>query len=82
MSPESLCSILDGFKKNLLAYLLQGFTHGFQIGCVGLPPQRGEVVSNLKSADEFAEVIDRKIARVGIGSNTWGLQRSANLSTV
>ena len=63
MSPESLCSILDGFKKNLLAYLLQGFTHGFQIGCVGLPPQRGEVVSNLKSADEFAEVIDRKIAK-------------------
>ena len=38
------------------------FTHGFQIGCV-VVPQRGEVVSNLKSADEFAGVIDRKIVK-------------------
>ena len=63
VSPEALCSILDGYDNNLVAYLLHGFTHGFQIGCVGLPPQRGEVVSNLKSADEFAEVIDRKLAK-------------------
>ena len=63
MSPETLGSILDGYDNNLVAYLLHGFTHGFQIGCVGLPPQRGEVVSNLKSADEFAEVIDQKLAK-------------------
>ena len=60
MSPEALCSILD---NNLVAFLLHGFTHGFQIGCVGLLPQRGEVVSNLKSADEFAEIIDWKLAK-------------------
>ena len=46
-----------------MVYLLHGFTHGFQIGCVGLPPQRGEVVSNVKAADEFAEVIYRKLAK-------------------
>ena len=63
VSPETLGSILDGYDNNLVAYLLHGFTHGFQIGCVGLPPQRGEVVSNLKSADEFAEVIDQKLAK-------------------
>ena len=42
---------------------MHGFTHGFQIGCVGLPPQRGKAVSKLKSADKFAEVIDRKLAK-------------------
>ena len=63
MSPEALYSILDGYDNNLVAYLIHGFTHGFQIGCVGLPSKRGEVVSNLKSADEFAGVIDHKIAK-------------------
>ena len=63
VSLEALCSILDGYDNNLMAYILYGFTHVFQIDCVGLPPQRGEVVINLKSADEFAEVIDRKLAK-------------------
>ena len=76
VSPETLCSILDGYDNNLVAYLLHGFTHGFHIGCVGLPPQQREVVTNLKSADEFAKVIDRKLAK------ELALGRSANLSTV
>ena len=42
VSPEALCSILDGYDNNLVAYLLHGFTHGFQIACVGLPHSEGK----------------------------------------
>ena len=45
------------------AYLIHDFTYGFQIGCFGVPPRDNTQVGNLKSADEFSEVIDRKLSK-------------------
>ena len=42
---------------------MNGFTFGFQIGCVGVPPQPTSVIRNLHSADTFSSVIDRKITK-------------------
>ena len=63
VSPVALCKLLTGYDVNLAAYLVHGFTYGFRIGCIGLPPQHQGVVHNLKSSDEFSEVIDSKIAK-------------------
>ena len=63
VSPVALSKLLTGYDVNLAAYLVHGFTYGFRIGCIGLPPQLPGVVHNLKSSEEFSEVIDRKIAK-------------------
>ncbi|RLJ22836.1 hypothetical protein DJ031_00175 [bacterium endosymbiont of Escarpia laminata] len=52
----------------MIEYLLQGFTSGFSIGCIGLPPQLNVGMRNLKSADEFPGVIDHKLSKeLGLG---------------
>ncbi|MEG7525329.1 MAG: hypothetical protein M3H12_19965, partial [Chromatiales bacterium] len=71
-SPVSLAAlkkILQGYDATIVNYLLHGFTSGFSVGCIGLPPQLSNVgVSNLKSTDEFPGVIDRKLAKeLGLG---------------
>ena len=43
--------------------MIHGFTYGFQIGCFGVPPRDNTQVGNLKSADEFSGVIDRKLSK-------------------
>ena len=63
VSPVARCKLLTGYDVKLAAYLVHGFTYGFRIGCIGLPPQHQGVVHDLKSSDEFSEVIDRKIAK-------------------
>ena len=63
VSPVALSKLLTGYDVNLAAYHVHGFTYGFRIGCIGLPPQLPGVVHNLKSSEEFSEVIDRKIAK-------------------
>ena len=56
-----LQQILHGYHRQ--AYLIHGFTYGFQIGCFGVPPRDNTQVGNLKSADEFSGVIDRKLSK-------------------
>ena len=61
--PITLASALHGYNNNLVSYLVHGFTFGFQIGCVGVPPPPTSGIRNLHSADTFSSVIDRKIAK-------------------
>ena len=55
--------MLQGYDVTSLAYLIHGFTFGFRIGCIGLPRQCSTGVGNLKSAYDFPEVIDTKLAK-------------------
>ena len=63
VSPDALRDVLVDYNRNIVAYLLNGFQHGFRIGCFGLPAQLAKGVTNLKSAVEFPAVIDSKIAK-------------------
>ena len=46
--------------SELRNYLVHGFTYGFTIGCLNLPVHFD--INNLKSADEYAYIIDKKVA--------------------
>ena len=61
--PITLASALHGCNNNLVSYLVHGFTFGFQIGCVGVPPPPTSVIRNRQSADTFSTVIDRKLTK-------------------
>ena len=61
--PITLASALHGHTDNLVSYLVHGFTFGFQIGCVGVPPPPTSVIRNLQSADTFSTVINRKLTK-------------------
>ena len=61
--PIALASALHGYNDNLVSYLVHGFTFGFQIGCVGVPPLPTSVIRNLQSANTFSAVIDRKLTK-------------------
>ena len=63
VSPDALRYVLVGYNRNIVEYLLNGFQHGFRIGCFGLPAQQDKRVTNLKSAVEFPAVVDNKIAK-------------------
>ena len=63
VSPDALRYVLVGYNHNIVKYLLNGFQHGFRIGCFGLPAQQAKGVTNLKSAVEFPAVVDSKIAK-------------------
>ena len=63
VSPDALRYFLVGCNRNIVEYLLNGFQHGFRIGCFGLPAQQAKRVTNLKSAIEFPAVVDNKIAK-------------------
>ena len=63
VSPDALRYFLVGYNRNIVEYLLNGFQHGFRIGCFGLPAQQAKRVTNLKSAIEFPAVADNNIAK-------------------
>ena len=63
VSPDALRYVLVGYNRNIVEYLLNGFQHGFRIGCFGLPAQQDKRVTNLKSAVEFPAVVDKKKAK-------------------
>ena len=64
VSLVALQHLLHGYNPTILHYLLHGFSSGFSVGCIGLPPQvNTAAVTNLKSASEFPEVIDLKLAK-------------------
>ena len=63
VSHTVLSKALIGYHPNVVTYLVNGFKHGFRLGCYNLPQQECPVVRNLKSADEFPAVIDQKIQK-------------------
>lgn len=63
VSPAVLHERLTGYDSDLRKYLVHGFSYGFKIGCFDLPTQFDVNVCNLKSADEYPQVIDKKIAK-------------------
>ena len=63
VSPSVLHDMLVGYDCDLHHYLVHGFSHGFCIGCFGLPPQPEVHKGNLQSAEEYSGVIDAKIVK-------------------
>lgn len=63
VSFTTLSKFLIGYDPSIVAYLINGFKQGFRLGCYGLPKQANKDVRNLKSADEFPNIIDRKIRK-------------------
>ena len=60
VSPTALKGVLVGYDGLKSQYLVNGFRSGFAIRCYGLPVQK-QVVTNMKSAFDFPNVIDRKL---------------------
>lgn len=58
-----LCQVLQGYDTCKSAYLVNGFRYGFQIGCLSIPAQACRLVTNLRSAFTFPQVIDAKIKK-------------------
>ena len=66
-SPSPVCPTilqdkLTGYDSELRNYLVRGFTYGFTIGCLDLPVHFDINMCNLKSADDCAYIIDKKVA--------------------
>ena len=66
-SPSPVCPMilqdkLTGYDSELRNYLVRWFTYGFTIGCLDLPVHFDINMCNLKSADDYAYIIDKKVA--------------------
>lgn len=53
---ESLSRVLEGYDPQKLQFLIEGFSQGFRLGCVGLPTQT--LSRNHKSTSEYPSVIE------------------------
>lgn len=58
---KNLLAVLQGYEKEKLRVLLEGFSYGFHLGCTDLP--RSKVSRNHKSAIEHPSVIQDFIAQ-------------------
>ena len=63
VSPTALENVLKGYDASKIQYLVNGFTSGFEIGCLDIPVQKGEGVKNMKSAFDFPQVIASKLKK-------------------
>ena len=66
-SPSPVCPMilqdkLTGYDSELRNYLVRWLTYGFTIGCLDLPVHFDINMCNLKSADDYAYIIDKKVA--------------------
>ena len=52
-SPAALNQVLQGYDFVSSQHLVNGFSTGFEIGCLGVPVQKGKGVKNMRSAFEF-----------------------------
>ena len=62
--PSALDQMLHGYgvgKRKLS--VKGGFSAGFEIGCLSLPVQKDKGVKNMRSAFEYPQVIDIKLAK-------------------
>ena len=58
---NSLVRILEGYEEAKLAYIREGFTVGFPLGCVGIPDTK--LSQNHRSAEQHPEVINDFISK-------------------
>ena len=58
-----LKQLLAGYNPTSTQYLFTGFTHGFRIGCLDIPPPSAGTVPNLLSARVFPKIIEQKISK-------------------
>lgn len=58
---KNLLAVLQGYEKEKLRVLLEGFSYGFHLGCTDLPSSK--VSRNHKSAIEYPSVIQDFIAQ-------------------
>ena len=61
VSPLVLSQFLQGYDPGLSRYLIQGFSRGFALGCLGVPPIASKSPKNLPSALQHPHVIKSKI---------------------
>ena len=58
-----LKQLLAGYNPTSTQYLFTGFTQGFRIGCLDIPPPSAGTVPNLLSARVFPKIIEQKISK-------------------
>ena len=61
VSPSILSGYLTGYEPVVAEYLVSGFHCGFRLGCQDIPPPNAGLVQNLKSAFQFADIVDEKV---------------------
>ena len=61
VSPSILSGYLTGYEPVVAEYLVSGFHCGFRFGCQDIPPPNAGLVQNLKSAFQFADIVDEKV---------------------
>ena len=61
--PSVLDRMLQGYDVGKRKFLVKGFSAGFEIGCLSLPVQNDKRVKNMRSAFEYPQVIDTKLAK-------------------
>ena len=59
--PSILSEHLIGYDPVVSEYLVSGFSRGFRLGCQDITPPNKGYAQNLKSAAQFANIIDGKI---------------------
>ena len=63
VSPLELHKLLSGYDKGLSNYLVGGFSTGFSLGCLDIPPPGGSIPHNLISARQHSDVVTNKIRK-------------------
>ena len=61
--PSALDQMLQGYDVGKRKLLVKGFSAVFEIGCLSLPVQNDKGVKNMRSAFEYPQVIDTKLAK-------------------
>ena len=61
--PSVLDQMLQRYDVGKRKFLVKGFSAGFEIGCLSLPVQNDKRVKNMRSAFEYPQVIDTKLAK-------------------
>ena len=63
LSPAGLREVLQWCDVVRSQCLVNSFSAGFEIGCLGVPVQEGEGVKNMRSAFEFPQLIDMRLRK-------------------
>ena len=61
VSPLELHKLLSGYDRELSDYLVGGFSTGFSLGCLDIPPPGGSIPNNRISARQHSDVVSNKI---------------------
>ena len=61
VSPSILSGYLTGYDPVVAEYPVSVFHSGFRLGCQDIPPPNVGLVQNLKSAFQFANIVDENV---------------------